>query len=804
MSEATELSLWPSRRDSLLALALAALLYLCYLLSFTGMPQSNDELFIYDTVSSLALGPDLWMNETSYLRPVQASDVEPGQPLAAVPLFWLAYHVPWLGNLHTALQLNPIVTALTGALLYLFAMQWGYSRRTALITALLFGLTTIAWPYTQNFFREPLSTLTALLTAFGLDRWRRLQQENTTRWSWLWLLIGLASAFYSLLTKETALVMLPFLVILIIPADVTWRTFRPRRLAIFIGAAALLALGLFLMIWLRDSLIIMAGRYDLAGRLQGFWRGLSLAHLGIAGYLLSPSKAIWVYSPVTVLALAGPFMLPRARWREGWLLLGMTLLFVLVYAAVRAEIWQGGASWGPRYMTPLTPFLMLAALPAIDRALKASSRWGRIGLGLLAALGAVIQAGALYVFMEDYYAYQIASTGFYPWQGPMVWSLRWSQAIGTLLYAPQAETELAWIVLGPDWLALLVILSGIGLAAVLLGQISLRETPGRLWQWLALGSPLLALALALFALWRAYPDPRYLGDSQELAQLRADLGTLAAPNDRVLLNATTYTRHFMNYYKGRATWFNLPDAPGERYSYEQAPAVISGAPRELLGEDGVGGVHSVMEGSWHYRGGDIWLVMNNSVYLPWSVRPAEWYLSEAAYPLEQRDYSPTLRLLHYLPYPAPTSPSPGSPLERSFGEQLYLQGYDLHHSGPQPGAEGLTLRARDHLALSLVWMAPQRISADYTISVRMAASDGFVIQQQDRAPVGGFRPTSGWQPGEVIRDNHGFVVPEGLPPGDYVIQIVVYNWISGERLAVSPVEAAGPDVATLLHFTVVP
>ena len=39
--------------------------------------------------------------------------------------------------------------------------------------ALVFGLATMALPYSRLFFREPLFTLLALSCAYTLERWRR-------------------------------------------------------------------------------------------------------------------------------------------------------------------------------------------------------------------------------------------------------------------------------------------------------------------------------------------------------------------------------------------------------------------------------------------------------------------------------------------------------------------------------------------------------------------------------------------------------------------------------------------------------
>jgi hypothetical protein len=81
-----------------------------------------------------------------------------------------------------------------------------------------------------------------------------------------------------------------------------------------------------------------------------------------------------------------------------------------------------------------------------------------------------------------------------------------------------------------------------------------------------------------------------------------------------------------------------------------------------------------------------------------------------------------------------------------------------------------------------------RMNIDYTVAAFLINSAGQVALQQDSQPVGNFEPTSQWEPGEILRDNHGFALPEDLPPGEYQVWVVVYDLATLERLPVT-----GPD-----------
>lgn len=109
--------------------------------------------------------------------------------IASAPLIWLASKLDGIGLMQSAWLLNVFVTSLTGMLLYWYGLVLGYSERTSLITALLYGLGTYVWVYTQMYFREPLFTFFAVLCALGLEKWRRgLDQRHFYP---LWLLIAL-------------------------------------------------------------------------------------------------------------------------------------------------------------------------------------------------------------------------------------------------------------------------------------------------------------------------------------------------------------------------------------------------------------------------------------------------------------------------------------------------------------------------------------------------------------------------------------------------------------------------------------
>ena len=79
------------------------------------------------------------------------------------------------------------------------------------------------------------------------------------------------------------------------------------------------------------------------------------------------------------------------------------------------------------------------------------------------------------------------------------------------------------------------------------------------------------------------------------------------------------------------------------------------------------------------------------------------------------------------------------------------------------------------------------------------------MAQSDTAPAGASRPTSGWSEGEEIVDRHGLLLPDDLPPGEYVLAVGMYLPATGVRLEMTdPAAALSPDRITLGRFVVAP
>jgi hypothetical protein len=114
-----------------------------------------------------------------------------------------------------------------------------------------------------------------------------------------------------------------------------------------------------------------------------------------------------------------------------------------------------------------------------------------------------------------------------------------------------------------------------------------------------------------------------------------------------------------------------------------------------------------------------------------------------------------------------TNPQPANATPYVWGETLALKGFDLT---PEGGA-----RAGDTLDVTLHWLPLAAIDKDYLASVQLIGPDGKLYAQADHMAHSDFYPTSLWQVGESVLDRYAVTIPPETPPGDYVLQVVLYG-----------------------------
>jgi hypothetical protein len=112
----------------------------------------------------------------------------------------------------------------------------------------------------------------------------------------------------------------------------------------------------------------------------------------------------------------------------------------------------------------------------------------------------------------------------------------------------------------------------------------------------------------------------------------------------------------------------------------------------------------------------------------------------------------------------------------TFERKVELIGYGLEETSVQPGGT---------IHLTLYWRALAEMGKDYTVFSHLIDEENRIWAQHDSQPQGGQRPTSQWVEGEVVVDEHALILADNVFPGVYQLEVGMYDWASGERLAVS-------------------
>lgn len=449
-----------------------------YLLTLSGHTYSADEETMYLVTRGIATAGDVAITD----REAQIAALRPGgdgrgyspygilPSLAALPLFALGALAAPLGpaafdyaTRFAVTALNAPVTAATAALLAWWALRLGIPRRGALLLALLYALATFAWPYTRTFFSEPLAALLLLLAAERSDAAMRAQAAGGTGFGAAGLAAGLLLA-----TRLAAGVTLPILALGLI----AWPAHLSDRRAWLLAARVTLRRLAWWGLGLVPGLALVAGyNYLRFGTLlaTGYAAEAELFTTpliaGLYGLLLSPGKSLLLYAPPVVLALPGALWLWRRGERRVVLLAtGLFLSHLLLYA--RWGEWFGGGVWGPRFLLPVLPLLMLLAggvfgwlAAGRPGGLLAAGRPGGLPLlvGLLGLAGFIANLGGVALNFNTYLVLAPRPERLYSWTGtPLVahWAIlgeRIAQhtssgphcALGAGFFAPETDDPAA-------------------------------------------------------------------------------------------------------------------------------------------------------------------------------------------------------------------------------------------------------------------------------------------------------------------------------------------------------------------------
>ena len=385
--------------------------------TMSGVVQYGDEIEKYRVAQSIVDRQEFAFRPTAQRSEIGSdgrtySIYELGQTVFQIPLYVLARLVnhffpqPDVNRIGFLIVgfLNPLLTALT-AVLFFKTCQLFFRFRTCLALTVVFGLATIAWPYSRNYTREPLMTLLLLLSFYAAERFR---QTRSNRWL---LALGIATGYltFTKLIQGTA-------VLIFLGYALFWIYQERRRAGLTISQALGTILPRAALFLMPVALLLGVQGLYAWSRFGTFYSGLggtksnpmdwilflipmSEPLAAIVGLLFSSEKSVFLYSLPALL-----FLIAWFKWfhrERGAALVVLALVLVAFGTAISRPDWEGGTWWGPRYLVQITPLLILPIGVLEAEPAGARRRW-KAALLALSVAGMLVSALGAFSSERDY------------------------------------------------------------------------------------------------------------------------------------------------------------------------------------------------------------------------------------------------------------------------------------------------------------------------------------------------------------------------------------------------------------------
>lgn len=254
------------------------------------------------------------------------------------------------------------------------------ARRLALLSGLVIAFGTPAWSTLSRALWS--QTTSTMLTSGAVLMAVLLAIRPGRQHPWLAYGLGLLS-FLAYASRPTAVIGMCALGIWFLV------TFRRQWFTLVTGLAGLLTVAIPWVLVNVTTFGTLQPPYYNADRV-GF-AGTTVE--AILGNLISPNRGLFVFSSIALLSIWGavrairrPELLPRGLV---WVAVTVSVLH-LVAVSGSSEGWWAGSAIGPRFMADLLPYLVLLAVPAVEKLATGTTKPVRIGVLALCIVSVLV------------------------------------------------------------------------------------------------------------------------------------------------------------------------------------------------------------------------------------------------------------------------------------------------------------------------------------------------------------------------------------------------------------------------------
>jgi hypothetical protein len=248
---------------------------------------------------------------------------------------------------------GPFFSAFSVGIFFLICLEHKFTRKNSLLLSFLLAFSTILWAYSNTSLNALPAGFFLLLGYLFFKKFFRLNKNKFLLFS------STSLGFAFLIRHDTILFIIPIFFFVII--NILKRNSKISSL-IFYTLPILFSYFVYrFMPSLRyiksedNSSTALGSEISYFGTI--FAPGISHIFTALFGLLFSPGVGLFIFSPILITVF---FSFPdffRKNKSECILILSFFIMTLLYHANLNH--WHGLVAWGPRYLVPLVPFLLI-------------------------------------------------------------------------------------------------------------------------------------------------------------------------------------------------------------------------------------------------------------------------------------------------------------------------------------------------------------------------------------------------------------------------------------------------------------